>query len=254
MDVLIAGNWKMNLGPSQAVGFIENLVGRLPELPFVKVAVFPPFISIPAVAHSARGHPIHIGAQNCHYMDKGAYTGEISPYMLVEYCEYVILGHSERRSYFGETDDLISQKVRAALDAGLKVILCVGETKEQREGGVSWKVVEGQLFGSLLTAAPNPDPNRIVIAYEPVWAIGTGVTATRESALDMANNIKQKLGSSFSVLYGGSVNSRNCSEFIEPGIIDGLLVGGASVNLDEFIGIINAAVGISFRRALNKNE
>ena len=242
---LIAGNWKMNTDLTEA----RQLAGQIRELTAnltaVDVVLCPPAIYLAAVAEAAAGSEIEVGAQNCHFEDSGAFTGEISPAMLVGHCTYTILGHSERRQYFAETNELVGQKVRGALRHNLTVILCVGETLAEREQGVTERVIRAQLDGAL-SELREPD---VVVAYEPVWAIGTGLPATGVMANDVAAFIRKRLADFGSpewaeavrILYGGSVNAGNFAEYIGQREVDGALVGGASLKADEFARICELA-------------
>ncbi len=215
----------------------------------VEVAVCPPFVYLRDVADVLAGTPVGLGGQNMHFEPSGAYTGEISPAMLTDVgCRYVILGHSERREYFHETDALVNQKVRAALQAGLTPIVCVGERLEQRESGQTAEVVEQQVRGSL-AGLSSEEGGKLVIAYEPVWAIGTGRTATPEQAEEVHAQIRQWLASLFGpgvaetirIQYGGSVKPDNARDLLAQPNIDGALVGGASLKVDSFAAIVQAA-------------
>lgn len=242
---LIAGNWKMNTGVTEARQLAGQIRERTANLAGVEVVLCPPAISLLAVAEAVDGTEIAVGAQNCHFEDSGAFTGEISPAMLAGICNYTILGHSERRQYFGETSELVGRKLRGALRHDLVPILCVGETLAEREQGVTDQVIGSQLNGAL-SGLREP---AVVVAYEPVWAIGTGLPATGELANDVASFIRERLkafGSpewteSVRILYGGSVNAGNFAEYIgQPGV-DGALVGGASLKADEFARICELA-------------
>ena len=242
---LIAGNWKMNTDVNEARQLAGQIRERTANLTGVEVVLCPPAISLLAVAEVAAGTEIAVGAQNCHFEDSGAFTGEISPAMLAGVCKYTILGHSERRQYFGETNELVGQKLRGALKHNLTVILCVGETLTQREQGVTDQIIGAQLEGALSGLR---EPN-MVVAYEPVWAIGTGLPATGEMANEVAGFIREHLnafGSSewveaLPILYGGSVNAGNFAEYIGQPDVDGALVGGASLKADEFAKICELA-------------
>jgi triosephosphate isomerase (TIM) len=230
--MLIAGNWKMYKGPADAAGFCLGL--REAELEGVDVVVCPPFVSLAVAVQLLAGTEIAVAAQNVHWEDEGAFTGEISAGMLRELGVYgAIVGHSERRQFFGETDATVAERVRAALDAGLFVIACVGETAEERESGQTEDVLGGQL--SVL----EPDDN-LVLAYEPVWAIGTGKTATPDLAQEAHAFIKSRLDAP--VLYGGSVKPDNAAELLAQPDVDGALVGGASLELESFTAICRAAI------------
>jgi triosephosphate isomerase len=230
--MLIAGNWKMYKGPAETAEFCLGLRDR--ELEGVDVVVCPPFVSLAVAVQLLAGTEIAVAAQNVHWEEEGAYTGEISVGMLRELGVYgTIVGHSERRQYFGETDDTVAQRAKAALAAGLFVIACVGETDEEREGNETEDVLRRQL------SALEPDDN-LVLAYEPVWAIGTGKTATPELAQEAHAFIKSQLEAP--VLYGGSVKPDNAAELLAQPDVDGALVGGASLELESFTAICRAAI------------
>jgi triosephosphate isomerase (TIM) len=227
---LIAGNWKMYKGPAEAAEFCLRL--REQDLTGVEVVVCPPYVSLTVSVQLLAGTEVAVAAQNVHWEQDGAYTGEISAGMLLELGVYgAIVGHSERRQYFGETDETTAQRARAALSAGLFVIACVGETEEEREGGVTEDVLRRQV--SLF----EPDDN-LVIAYEPVWAIGTGKTATPDMAQEAHAFIKSVLD--VPVIYGGSVKPDNAEELLGRPDVDGALVGGASLELESFMAICRA--------------
>jgi triosephosphate isomerase len=229
--MLIAGNWKMYKGPAEAAEFCLGL--REQELDGVDVVVCPPYLSLAVSVQLLAGTEIAVAAQNVHWEESGAYTGEISAQMLREVGVYgALVGHSERRHYFGETDETVGKRVHAALEAGLFVIACVGETEEERETGQTEDVLRRQL--SVL----EPDDN-LVVAYEPVWAIGTGRTATPEIAQEAHAFIKSRLD--LPVLYGGSVKPENAGELLAQPDLDGALVGGASLDLESFTAICLAA-------------
>jgi triosephosphate isomerase len=240
---LIAGNWKMNTTLSEAVALVKSMRDGLDEIKGVEKLLCPPFISLAAVAELIKGTSLKLGAQNMHFMKGGAYTGEVSPLMLSKLCQFVILGHSERRRHFGETDEIVNRKVEAALDVGLKPILCVGESLEDNEQGLTFEVVSRQMRGGLKGISL---PQRLVIAYEPVWAIGTGKAATPGQANHTITAIRKLLAIIYGdevaqemrILYGGSVSSANIAEFLSHPEIDGALVGGASLKADEFISIV----------------
>jgi triosephosphate isomerase len=230
--VLIAGNWKMFKGPDEAASFCREL--RDVELPHdVDVVVCPSYVSLQAAVQALADTEIGVFAQNCHWEREGAFTGEVSAPMLVELGVYgTIVGHSERRQYFGETDETVGKRTAAALAEGLHVIACVGETEAEREGGQTEDVLRRQV------AVLEHDDN-LVVAYEPVWAIGTGKTATPEIANGAHELIKSLL--EVPVLYGGSVKPENAGELMAKGAVDGALVGGASLDLDSFVAICRAA-------------
>ena len=242
---LIAGNWKMNTTLGEARDLVAGMVDGLDAVKGVERVVCPPFVSLATVAEMLRGTSVRLGAQNMHDESKGAYTGEISPAMLVELCQYVILGHSERRQLLGETDAFINRKVRAALSAGLTPILCVGEGLEDREQGRADEVIEAQLRGCLVDTDAGGD---LVVAYEPVWAIGTGRAATPDVAQDTMARIRAVLsslqgtrtGEKIPLLYGGSVNPDNVAEFVRQPDVNGALVGGASLDAESFVSIARA--------------
>ena len=236
----------MNTDLPGALQLASAVMERLEATESVETIVCPPFVSLGAVAALLRGSGVAIGAQNIHQEDSGAFTGETSAQMLVDLCSYVILGHSERRQHFGETDEIVSLKVRAAQKAGLKPIVCVGEDLADREGGGAEAVVAKQVRDSLAGAVGSAD---ISVAYEPVWAIGTGRAATPELAQAMMSHIRNVLGSVFgtdvaaevSLLYGGSVNAGNIADFMDQPDINGGLVGGASLDADLFVDIVRRA-------------
>ena len=230
--MLIAGNWKMFKGPSEAAAFCREL--RATELPAdVDVVVCPPFVSLGDAVQVLAGTEIGVFAQNCHWERDGAYTGEVSATMLLELGVYgTIVGHSERRQYFGDTDETVAKRARSALAEGLHVIACVGETEAEREAGATADVLRRQV------AALEHDEN-LVIAYEPVWAIGTGKTATPEMAHEAHELIKSVLD--VPVLYGGSVKPDNAAAMLGQATVDGALVGGASLDVDSFAGICKAS-------------
>lgn len=246
---LIAGNWKMNKDVSETETLLHELIQHMKGIsPAAGVVVCPPFTSL-AIAHSLiRNTPIKLGAQDMSEQDDGAFTGEISARMLRSTgAEYVILGHSERRQYHHETDDLVNKKIIKALAAGLTPIACVGETLQERESGVTDAVITRQIKGVLAGLAPG-QMVKIVIAYEPVWAIGTGKTATPEQANQVHKLIRSLVGQMYAgqiaenliIQYGGSVNAGNASNLLSQPDIDGSLVGGASLKVDSFLTIINA--------------
>ena len=240
----IAGNWKMNTTHVEAESLVAEMLGGLEEISGVEKVLCPPFVSLPVLNRIVRGSSVKLGAQNMYFEEKGAYTGEISPRMLAELCEFVILGHSERRWYFGETDEVVSKKVRAALEYGLKPILCVGERLEENEAGRTKEVVDGQLRSALKDIDPCPS---LVIAYEPVWAIGTGMAASGEQAAATIKFVRSSVAGLWNndmaqglrILYGGSVTGSNIAEFIRQSEIDGALVGGASLKAEEFLSIVS---------------
>ena len=240
---IVAGNWKMNTSVNEALKLALDMMEALDSIPGVDKVICPPFISLEAVSRVVHGSSIKVGAQNLHYQIKGAFTGEISPTMLSGICQYVIVGHSERRQHSGESDQLINLKLKAAFESGLQPILCVGETSEQREHGKAGEIVASQVeesLGSLHNILT------LVVAYEPVWAIGTGVAATPEIAAEMMGGVilgtlKDRFGEQAAMevplLYGGSVTPDNVEEFVKEESIHGALVGGASLRADQFVEI-----------------
>ncbi len=244
--VIVAGNWKMNKTPREAIELIETLKPLVSEREDVEVVFCPPFISLMVAVEAVKGTNIKIGAQNMYFEENGAYTGEVAPDMIAE-CgvEYVILGHSERRQYFGETDESINKKVKKAFAHGLKPIICVGETLEQREQGITEDLVRLQTKIALKDISKD-DAKKAVIAYEPVWAIGTGKTATSVQAEEVCAAIRKVLSEIYDeetageirIQYGGSVNAGNAAELFAMPNIDGGLVGGASLKAD-FAKIVN---------------
>ncbi len=236
---LVAGNWKMYKTPSEAVLFCSELAERLDAIEGVDVAVCPPYTSLADAVRTLSGTEIAVAAQNVHWADEGAYTGEVSVAMLRELGVYgAIVGHSERRQYFGETDETVARRAVAARAAGLEVIACVGESGEERESGQTELVLKLQVE-AVKDALPAGD---VVLAYEPVWAIGTGKTATPELAQEAHAFIKSLYD--VPVLYGGSVKPENAAELMAMPGIDGALVGGASLEVDSFAAIVEAAYGL----------
>lgn len=246
---LIAGNWKMNSNGASAVGLATGVAAGASRFGQAEVAVCPPLVYLPAVQTALVGSPVALGAQNLYFEPSGAFTGEVSAAMLVDVgCRYVILGHSERRQFFYETDAVVNRKVLAALSTTLTPIVCVGELLSQREAGQTSDVVRSQLAGSL-AGLSEEQIRRIVIAYEPVWAIGTGKVATVDQAeavhLDLRTALETRYNASVAaairILYGGSVKADNASQLLAAPNIDGALVGGASLKVEEFLAIVEAA-------------
>tara|TARA_Y100000310_G_scaffold183350_1_gene183471 strand:+ start:262 stop:978 length:717 start_codon:yes stop_codon:yes gene_type:complete len=231
MAKLIAGNWKMNLSVNESIKLVEELKSQSFEN---DVAVIPPFTSLSSVSEILKKSDISLGAQNMHFEDSGAFTGEISPLMLKDIgCKYVLVGHSERRQIFGETDDLVNKKLKTAIKHGLIPILCIGETLEQREAKQQEEIIEAQIINALNGLKVNK--KNIVIAYEPVWAIGTGKTATPDQAQEIHSFIRALLSDTkIRILYGGSVKPANASELLSQQDIDGALVGGAALKASDF--------------------
>ena len=245
---VVAGNWKMNTTLDEARALAEGVRALAENAPGVEVVLCPPAISLAAVRDAVSGSPVKVGAQNMYHEGSGAFTGEISPTMLAGICEYVILGHSERRQLFGESDEQVNLKVKAAVAGGLKPIVCVGETLEQRDGGQASDVIAGQVKAALEGVA-GVDINGLIVAYEPVWAIGTGQAATPEIAAEIMggaiqDTLQSLYGSSSAdvpLLYGGSVNAGNIGDFAAQSCIHGALVGGASLQAESFMDIARLA-------------
>lgn len=245
----IAGNWKMNLNSAQGLELAAALAKAVGTESTVEVAICPPAVYLDAITGAVKGSAIGVGAQNCHHEAKGAFTGEVSPAMLLDIgCRYVILGHSERRQLFHETNQDVNKKVLAALAAGLTPIVCVGETLDERKAGNTSKVVREQVEGSL-AGLSGEQVLKLVIAYEPIWAIGTGVVATPEQAEEVHADLRSLLSSRYTaavgdqvrIQYGGSVNAENAATLLSQPNIDGALVGGASLKADGFLAIIAGA-------------
>jgi triosephosphate isomerase len=247
---MIAGNWKMNTTVAEAVALVEEMRPGLDQIDNVDKVICPPFVSLAVVKELLKGSSVKLGAQNLYFEEKGAYTGEISPLMLAELCDYVIIGHSERRQYFNETVELADKKVKAALKVGLKPILCVGETIKENESGRTEEVLSRQLS----LTSKQAYHTSLVLAYEPIWAIGTGKSATGEQANQTIGFIRrhisqqcgQETAQAVRILYGGSVTADNIAEFIKQPEIDGVLVGGASLKASDFLSIVKQTS--SFKR------
>jgi len=247
-DFLVAGNWKMNGSTASSKELVAGIVAGAPQSDSVKLLICPPFPYLAAVATQIAGSRVSLGAQNVSEHESGAFTGEVAPAMLRDIgCEYVIVGHSERRALYGETSFVVAAKFKAALDAGLKPILCVGETLEQRESGGTESVVEVQL-GAVIDKVGVAGFKSAVVAYEPVWAIGTGVTASPEQAQDVHRHIRAVMAGhdagiaeSTQILYGGSMKGENAAGLLSMPDIDGGLIGGASLKAGDFLAIAEAA-------------
>ncbi|MBM3995867.1 MAG: triose-phosphate isomerase [Planctomycetes bacterium] len=246
----IAGNWKMNTRSIDGELLASAIVKGLGSDTRVDVAVCPPFPFLSRIGQVVRGTPVGLGAQNCYLKDDGAFTGEVSPAMLVDVgCQWVIVGHSERRQFFGESDKLINQKVHAALKAKLRVILCIGETLDERNGNRMKPVLNTQLAGSLADIS-SEQLKSMVVAYEPVWAIGTGVNATPQQAQEAHVFVRERVGQlcgesaaqSLVIQYGGSVKPDNAAVLLSQPDVDGALVGGASLKADDFLAIVRAGI------------
>jgi len=248
----VAGNWKMNTTATEAEKLVIEMLDNLDRIEGVEKVLCPPFVSLVAINMMLQGSSIKLGAQNMYFETEGAYTGEISPLMVSELCEFVILGHSERRWYFGETDEIVNKKVKAALSNKLKPILCVGERLEENEAGKTEEVINRQVTAALNVIEP---VSNLVIAYEPVWAIGTGKAASGRQAAATIQFIRDVLAKLWNksiaqdlrILYGGSVTSSNIAEFISQPEIDGALVGGASLKAEEFVSIVEQTAEIKRR-------
>ena len=246
---VVAGNWKMYTNAAEAEALVGVLAALVSDVKNVEVAVCPPFPYLIPVAKTLQGTTVKVGGQNMHWEDEGAFTGEVSPKMLKDAgCHFVILGHSERRQYFGETDEKINKKIKKALSIGLVPIVCVGERLAEREAGTTEKIIRTQLEGcfQMLTSE---GMTKVIIAYEPVWAIGTGKTATPEQAQEVHRFIRGWLSGAFGketaesirIQYGGSVKSDNAKALMSQPDIDGALVGGASLKAEGFAAIVRAA-------------
>ncbi len=249
---IVAGNWKMNKDLNESLGLVTEIKGIVKDeiRNDAEIILFPPYISLASIAKNIEKHNIQIGAQNVHQENSGAYTGEISVEMLKSVgCTHVIIGHSERRHYFSEENELLNQKIRKVIGAGLTPIYCIGETLDERENGDLWDVIKTQLWEGMEGVDNDIQPSKLIIAYEPVWAIGTGKTATTEQAQDVHSYIREELAEIFSpeiaagirIIYGGSVKPDNAKELFSAPDIDGGLVGGASLKSRDFCEIIKAA-------------
>ncbi len=246
---VIAGNWKCHLRLDSARALAAGLRERIDGVGGAEKVVCPPFVHLAAVGEALAGSSIRLGSQDIHWQDDVAATGEIGPQMLAELAEYAIIGHSERRHQFGETDEMVNRKVKAALAAGLKPIMCVGEKLEEREAGLAEEVLMRQTRAGLEGAEL---PDGFIIAYEPVWAIGTGVAATSADAVRAIDVVRREVAAMFGaaraetvrILYGGSVTPDNIAEFVASGGIDGALVGGASLKADAFSAIVREAARV----------
>lgn len=243
---IIAGNWKMNKTSEEAVALCDNLLRRLKEVNDREVVLCPPFTALTVVGEALRGTKIALGAQNVFYEKSGAYTGEISPIMLKALgVEYVIIGHSERRQHFGETDEMVNLKAKAAILNDLKPIICVGETLQHREAGITETLVKSQVEKAL-SEIEAEDVTQVVIAYEPIWAIGTGKTATSQEANRVIGIIRatikgiygESVAQAIRIQYGGSVKPGNIAELMQEPEIDGALVGGASLDAESFVRLV----------------
>ena len=246
---IIAGNWKMNKTLSETRAYAEEIKPMLGKPKWCEVVLCVPYVNIPAAVRLFKESRIAIGAENCHYESTGAYTGEVSAEMLKELgVKYVIIGHSERRSYYNETDFTVNKKVHAALEAGLYPIVCVGESLEQRELDVTMELIAYQVKAAL-AGVPADKMRHVVIAYEPIWAIGTGKTATAEQAGEVCEGIRAvvrklygaRVARAVTIQYGGSMNAKNAAELLAQPDVDGGLIGGAALKPADFTTIVNAA-------------
>jgi triosephosphate isomerase len=244
---LMAANWKMYKTPEEGRAFMEAFLPLVADHTRDEIVVCPPFVDLPAVVQAARGSRVAVGAQNMSWEREGAFTGEVSPAMLLAVgCTHVIIGHSERRQYFGESDDVVNRKTEVALEAGLVPIMCVGEVIEEREAGLTEEVLRRQVTRGLRGISGRKAGSKLVIAYEPVWAIGTGKTATPQLAVEAHELIRREVGKvlgetvaeNLRILYGGSVKPENASALMAESEIDGALVGGASLKPDSFAAIV----------------
>jgi len=238
----IAANWKMNKTISETQEFIYNFIPEVKDTSDVDIVLAPPFTSLTAAAEKLEGTNVTLAAQDVFYEEKGAYTGEVSPLMLIDIgCKYVIVGHSERRQYFNETDGIVNKKIKAAKKAGLRIIFCIGESLKEREAGKTFEILQREIEEGLNGIGPED----IVAAYEPIWAIGTGKTATSEQAQEAHAYIRKRLNilygnkaDNFCIIYGGSVTPENVDSLMACKDVDGALVGGASLKVDSLIRIV----------------
>ena len=246
MKTLIAANWKMNTNLSEAQQLTRDLLSSINNDAHVETVICPPFVYLQEISNLLKGKPIKVGAQNVYFEEKGAYTGEVASGMLSEFCEYVIIGHSERRQFFGDTNEIVNKKLRSVIEHELTPILCVGENLDERENGDAENVVGAQLEESLSGIQKTVN---LVVAYEPVWAIGTGKAATSDIAEDIMRFIRSKLAAIYdnpfadniTLLYGGSVTADNVKDYLSQANINGELVGGASLDAQKFQDIIDSA-------------
>ena len=245
---IVVGNWKLNKTVAEALALVTELKNQLASVRDVEIGVAPVFTSIHPVARRLEGSNIGVAGQNCSWEERGAWTGEVSPSLLVDAgCRYVIIGHSERRQHFGETDDNVGRKTRAAIDAGLTPIVCVGESEQERDAGHTFSRVDTQLAAALAPVKAD-ELERVVLAYEPVWAIGTGRTATPAQAQEVHAHLRGRLRERFGggadrvrIQYGGSVKASNAESLLREPDIDGGLIGGASLDAGDFVAIVKAA-------------
>ena len=249
-EIVVAANWKMNKTVSESDKLIKEILEKIPPVNSVTCVVFPPFLSIPSAAGLIDGSSVNLGAQNVHSAKNGAFTGEVSALMLQDYCSYVLLGHSERRLLFGETDAFVNEKLAGAIECGLRPIVCVGEQSSDRESGLTENVIRNQIKNSFKDIRAI---NNIIVAYEPVWAIGTGTAASPDDAEDVNKLIREELASIFGseqvsktpILYGGSVTEDNIADFLSKPNVNGALIGGASLNSEGFTEILRIACNLT---------
>ena len=247
MKTLIAANWKMNTNLSEAQQLTRDLLSSINNYAHVETVICPPFVYLQEISNLLKGKPIKVGAQNVYFEEKGAYTGEVASGMLSDFCEYVIIGHSERRQFFGDTNEIVNKKLRSVIEHELTPILCVGENLDERENGDAENVVGAQLEESLSGIQKTVN---LVVAYEPVWAIGTGKAATSDIAEDIMRFIRSKLAAIYdnpfadniTLLYGGSVTADNVKDYLSQANINGALVGGASLDAQKFQDIIDLSL------------
>jgi len=249
-EIIVAANWKMNKTVSESDNLIKEILEKIPPVNSVTCVVFPPFLSIPSAAGLIDGSSVNLGAQNMHSAQNGAFTGEVSALMLQDYCSYVLLGHSERRLLFGETDAFVNEKLAGAIECGLRPIVCVGEQSSDRESGLTENVIRNQIKNSFKNIRAI---NNIIVAYEPVWAIGTGTAASPDDAEDVNKLIREELAPIFGseqvsktpILYGGSVTEDNIADFLSKPNVNGALIGGASLNSEGFTEILRIACNLT---------
>ena len=250
---LIAGNWKMNTTLEEAKNLVKAILNEIDGTDGVETVLCPPFVSLAAIKELLKGTSVGLGAQNMYFEDKGAYTGEISPIMLTNLCSFVILGHSERRQYFFETNEIVNKKVKKAFEFGLQPIICVGESLADNEAGKTEQIISRQVRAGLTGVGST---SQLVIAYEPIWAIGTGKAATGKQANATISLIRgiladlwnREIAEAVRILYGGSVTGSNIAEFIAEPDIDGALVGGASLKANDFVSILKQTVNLKSTR------
>jgi len=245
---ILAGNWKMNKTAAEAVELVKAMQPELATITSVEQVVVPPYLAVPDISRLCSGTPLKVGAQDLFWEPKGAYTGEVAPNMVAEFCSYVVIGHSERREYFGETDESVNRKIKAAFQAGLTPIVCVGERLEQRQAGQTDSWVAGQVRAALQGLSAT-QVAALVLAYEPIWAIGTGLAATDEEAERVCGAVVRatvaevygvQVSEAVRIQYGGSVNAENAYAIMSQPNIDGGLVGGASLKAESFVAIVAA--------------